>query len=117
VNSYDVFKVQQNGILSTLDSQSMTLIPLTDQFANIRHGNTTIFKDGYIECSNIKVNGNLFIGEDIRINRLGQYLNGRKMIDFILQKLFSRYIEFETEIETRPFGGNLESVYPNVFSL
>jgi hypothetical protein len=117
VNSYDVMKMEQNGILSTLDSQSMTLIPLTDQFANIRHGNTTIFKDGYIECSNIKVNGNLFIGDDVRINRLGMYLFGKKAMDFILQRLFSRYIEFDGIFDNPGFNPNFRQDYPDYFAL
>lgn len=60
----DFFKYTRDGRLYTLDEESYTLNQLTDNFANITKGTTTIFKNGQVNINSwsFKTNGDLFFG-------------------------------------------------------
>lgn len=60
----DFFKYTRDGRLYTWDEESYTLNQLTDNFANITKGSTTIFKSGQVNINNwsFKTNGDLFYG-------------------------------------------------------
>lgn len=116
-NNYDIFKVFNDGSVYTLDQNTYTMSRLVNNIGDITKGHTTIKNNGDITTSNLTISGNLFIGDDVRFSRLGMYLFGKKAFDFILQRLFSRYIEFDGIFDNPGFNPNFRQDYPDYFSL
>lgn len=99
LNNYDVLKCTHEGVLYTLDSLTMTLVPLTDQFGSIVHDNFKVFKDGVVLMGNLRIDttGSIFWG--LNNNRIKKIFNGQT------GKFLANSIDFNApEIETVTFN-------------